>query len=376
MEGEPFTRCLDVLVDDAERAGGISWSDVVRVAAARGLADEVANLLAALNDLDVDVVGVPSGVRLATGHDDKNVSGSLPALMRVHRILRPEQEVTLGQRIQAGIGTASRCFIERRPPRTDEQAIIADGESARNDLIVANVRLVVSMVRRYVYRAGDLDFDDLVQEGTRGLYRAAIKYDPEKGYKFSTYATWWIRQHVERAIDDTGAMIRVPVHLCMEIRRIQHYARDFEVRNGRSPTLAELATGVEQDPGRVQAMLDAVAPVARLDAPVGEDDGGSATLADYVLSDQEPGPEDRVIDQLVAQALIRRLEVVLDPRSMRIVEGRFGLGGGEERTLEYLGAELGITRERVRQIEKKIFQILRSDKEVRTLAETVLGGVA
>ncbi|WP_430791279.1 sigma-70 family RNA polymerase sigma factor [Actinoplanes sp. G11-F43] len=364
-----------MLIDDADRAGKISWTDVVRVATARGLADEVANLLAALVDLDVDVQGVPSGRQLHSGRPGEEKSGSLPALMRAHRILRPEQEVALGRRIQAGIGTAQRCSLERRPPRPDERVVIADGDQARNELIVANIRLVMSMVRRYTYRAGDLEFDDLVQEGTRGLYRAATKYDPEKGYKFSTYATWWIRQHVERAIDDTGTIIRVPVHLWAEIRRIQNYAREFETRNGRSATLAELAAGVEQDPGRVQAMLDAAAPVARLDAPVGADDGGVATLADYVLSDQEPGPEDSVIDQLVARALLRRLEEVLDPRSLRIVEGRFGLDGGEERTLEHLGSELGITRERVRQIEKKIFEVLRGDEEVRALAQTVLGGV-
>jgi len=375
VEAQAFTRCLEVLVDDAERAGKIGWSDVVRVATARGLADEVADLLAALIDLDVDVHDVPSGTKLSARRADA-VPGTLPEFMRSHRILTSEQEIALGRRIQAGVGTASRCSTERRSPRANEQMVIADGDRARNDLIVANVRLVVSMVRRYVHRSGDLEFDDLVQEGTRGLYRAAIKYDPEKGYKFSTYATWWIRQYVERAIDDTGTTIRVPVHLWTEIRRIQHYARDFEARNGRSATLEELAADVEQDPGRVQAMLDAAAPVARLDAPVGAEDGASATLADYVLSDREPGPEDDVIERQVARDLLRRLKVVLDPRSLRIVEGRFGLDGGEERTLDHLGAELGITRERVRQIEKKIFEVLRSDKEVRALAQSVLGDVA
>ncbi len=376
MDAEDFIRCVEVLADDAARAGRLVWSDVVRIATARGLGAELAGLLAELRDLDIEITGAPSGLAPAPSVGARLAAGTLPAFMRTHQILTAEQEVALGRRIQLGVSAAEEATAEERDLDPDESALIADANHARDELIVANVRLVASVVRRYVHRAGDLDFDDLVQEGVKGLHRAAMKFDPEKGYKFSTYATWWIRQHVERAIDDTGSTIRLPVHLWAEIRKVEGYAREFEVRNGRSATLAELAAGVGQDSARVQALLDWATPVARLDSPLASDDGGTATLGDYILTATEPGPEDVVAASQIAAVLRRRLASVLDPRSLRIIEARFGLYGSEELTLEILGIELGISRERVRQIEAKILDVLQKDEEVRSLAQTVLGRLA
>jgi RNA polymerase sigma factor (sigma-70 family) len=376
VESDDFIRCVEVLADDAARAGRLAWSDVVRVTTARGLGDEVSHVAAALGDLDIEVTGAPVGLGAPRPESARLDVGTLPASMRSHVILTAEQEVVLGRRIQLGLRAAERAESEDRAPDPDESALIADGTVARDELITSNVRLVVSVVRRYAHNAGDLEFDDLVQEGVKGLHRAAVKFDPEKGYKYSTYANWWIRQHVERAIDDTGSTIRLPVHLCTEVRKVEHYARDFEVRNGRRATLQELAAGVGQDPARVQALLDWSMPVVRLDSPLNSDEGGFKTLGDVVLAATEPGPEELVADSLVAAKLRRRLASVLDPRSLRIVEGRFGFRGAEELTLESLGAEFSITRERVRQIENKILKVLREDGEVRALAETVLGRVA
>lgn len=376
MERDDFIRCVEVLADDAARAGRLVWSDVVRIATARGLGAEVSLVVAALGDLDVEVVGAPAGLGAPRSTNARSDVGTLPASMRSHLILSAEQETALGRRIQLGLRTAEKAEAEGRAPDPGENALIRDGVLARDELITSNVRLVVSVVRRYVHNAGDLEFDDLIQEGVKGLHRAAVKFDPELGYKFSTYANWWIRQHVERAIDDTGSTIRLPVHLCTEVRKVEHYAREFEVRNGRRATLQELAVGVEQDPARVQALLDWSMPVVRLDSPLNSDEAGVATLGDVVLAATEPGPEELVADSLVAAKLRRRLASVLDPRSLRIVEGRFGLRGTDELTLESLGEEFGITRERVRQIENRILKVLREDREVRALAESLLGRVA
>ncbi len=373
-EGDDFARCVAVLADDAERAGKLEWSDVVRVVTARGLGDALPEIVLALRDLGVEV-DAPVGIAPDGGRSAGREAATLPASMRIHAILRGEDEVNLGRRIQLGLAAAETAASLGADPDPPARALIDDGRQARDALILANIRLVISMVRRYTHRSGDLDFDDLVQEGVKGLHRAAEKFDPEKGFKFSTYASWWIRQSVERAIADTGTLIRLPVHVWEQVRKVENYARSFEARNGRPASLAEIADGVQEDPARVQALLDWSSPVVHLDASVAAVDG-DATLGDFVLVATEPGPEEAVVTSDVAVGLRQRLTEVLDPRSLRIVEARFGFGDQDEATLESIGIEHGISRERVRQLESKIFEVLREDRDVRALAELVLGRAA
>ena len=181
---------------------------------------------------------------------------------------------------------------------------------------------------------------------------------------------------MERAIADTGTLVRLPVHVWEQVRKVENYARSFEAReNGRPARLAEIADGVQEDPARVQALLDWSSPVVHLDASVAAGDG-DATLGDFVLVATEPGPEEAVVTSDVAVGLRQRLTEVLDPRSLRIVEARFGFGDRDEATLESIGADHGISRERVRQLEAKILKVLREDRDVRALAELVLGRAA
>ncbi|MEW2427753.1 sigma-70 family RNA polymerase sigma factor [Micromonospora sp. NPDC047644] len=373
-EGDDFARCVAVLADDAERAGKLEWSDVVRVVTVRGLGDGLAEVVLALRDLGVEV-DAPVGIAPDSGRSAGGDAATLPASMRTHAILRAEDEVNLGRRVQLGLKAAETAASLGVDPDPLARALIEDGRQARDALILANVRLVISMVRRYTHRSGDLDFDDLVQEGVKGLHRAAEKFDPEKGFKFSTYASWWIRQSVERAVADTGTLVRLPVHVWEQVRKVETYARSFEVRNGRPARLSEIADGVQEDPARVQALLDWSSPVVHLDASVAAGDG-DATLGDFVLVATEPGPEEAVVTSDIAVGLRQRLTEVLDPRSLRIVEARFGFGDQDEATLESIGTDHGISRERVRQLEAKIFKVLREDRDVRALAELVLGRAA
>ena len=277
MRAELIARCVEVLVEDADRLGGLPWSRVVAVASRRELdADEVNAVALALIErgVDVETPEVTGRPRVDSGVDRSGHWSGLPAAMRDHRVLSAAEEVALGRRIQLGLDATRRIAELGADDRLRELA--ADGARAREELVRANIRLVVSVAQRALTHAGDLDFDDVVQEGVAGLHRAADKFDPTLGYKFSTYAMWWIRQAIGRGIDDTGHLIRLPVHVWETVRKIARYARDFERRNGREPAPVEIAEALAMDPADVKGLLDVSAPLVRLDVPV-NDEGDSAT---------------------------------------------------------------------------------------------------
>lgn len=365
-------RAFNALLEDAERLGPLSREHVVEVASRRGFnADQTASLLRMVTDSELLASAAATTTtaaapgrggtgRRAQAADLLRTREAMPCRLLDHPVLLAEQEVALGRRIQ--LGRKAREELRRGVDSSELAELAADGDAARQVLIRHNMRLVREIARGSLHAAGDLEFDDLVQEGSFGLNRAAEKFDPERGYKFSTYATAWIRQFISRAIDDTGTTIRVPVHKREELRAIQRYQRAFEVRNNRLPTLEEIASGVAKDTATVQAIVDIAAPLVRLDAPLGEDEEG-ATLVSVLLPPGRP-VEEEVIDRAVYRAIERRLEELgeqYDPRFLRIMEGRFGLHGHDEMTLEALGKEFGITRERVRQLEKKIQTIIQGD---------------
>ncbi|WP_433612576.1 sigma-70 family RNA polymerase sigma factor [Dactylosporangium sp. CA-139114] len=366
MRDELVARTVAVLVEDAERLGVLTWDHVVGIVARRGLdADEVTGVLTRLADEGVTVEREVEDAHSLDDPSDRAIASGLPAQMRRHPILTAEAEVALGRRIQLGL--AARERLNGDADVASVRGLIDDGDRARDELVRSNLRLVVSVAQRYAQSAGDLDFDDLVQEGIVGLQRAAEKFDPGLGFKFSTYATWWIRQAIGRGIDMAGYPIRLPVHVWERVRKINGYARSFESRHGRQPTLREVAEGVEMDAADVQALLDISRPLVRLDTPVGDDDGGG-TLGELLMSNVMPAPEEALLADDVADQVSGIIHSRFDPRSVDILERRFGFVNDEPATLEEIAQVHGVTRERVRQIELKLLMILSADQVIRDLA--------
>ncbi|MGW2210302.1 sigma-70 family RNA polymerase sigma factor [Streptomyces sp. NPDC001781] len=368
--------CVEALLEDSERLGRLERDHVVQVASRRGLdpqqLDRVIAVLRGHGILgDKAARGKSSAFHEAAAAESVGSTGSgqmgyQSGRIGRHRILSAEEEVALGRRIQMGLRAAESRAAGRA---SDELAeMVRDGDAARRTLVRHNVRLAIDIAKRYLPGAGDLEFDDLIQEGILGLNRAAEKFDPTMGYKFSTYGSWWVRQSITRAIANTSSVVRLPVHIREDLRRVNQYARGFEARNGRPPTISELAEALGEKPETIQALLDYSAPIIHLDVPV--DDEGGATLGDLLLASKTEQPEDDTIQELLKEQILKTLDALLseaDPRLMRLLVGRFGLDGEEPMTLDALGKEFGVTRERVRQLEKKLLERLRGSGRLREL---------
>ena len=244
------------------------------------------------------------------------------------------------------------------------RAAQAGDEDARRRLSEANLRLVVSVAKRYAGRG--LPFLDLIQEGNLGLMKAAEKFEPDRGFKFSTYATWWIRQSITRAIADQGRTIRIPVHLVESINRVKKTAGELLRRTGREPTAEEIAAQLDMEPARVRELLQLAQDPISLETPVGEEE--DAHLEDFIQDDEAGVPADEAGRQLLRRELMNVLKS-LTPREERVIALRFGLEDGRARTLEELGREFNVTRERVRQIEAKALRKLRHPSRAKRLRD-------
>jgi RNA polymerase primary sigma factor len=280
-------------------------------------------------------------------------------------LITGEEEVRLAQRIEKGLEAqvqlveledkygdrASIPTEERRPL----ERTMADGLVAKGQLTNANLRLVVSIAKRY--RKGAMQFLDLIQEGNIGLMRAVDKFDWTKGFKFSTYATWWIRQSITRAIADQGRTIRIPVHMVETINKVLRVQRQMLQELGREPTIEELSQKLEDmSPEKVRDILKINQDTVSLEQPVGDEDDFS--LSDTISDDSAEVPADYATRMMLTAAVTEALDQLSD-RERDIIKLRFGLDGGEMRTLEEVGREFGVTRERVRQIESKTLAKLR-----------------
>jgi RNA polymerase primary sigma factor len=272
-------------------------------------------------------------------------------------LLTGEQEVTLAKRIEAGVNAGERLECEAdlsEEATTSLEAVVVDGEMAKKQLTEANLRLVVSIAKRYVGRG--MALLDLVQEGNLGLIRAVEKFDYTKGFKFSTYATWWIRQAITRAIADQARTIRIPVHMVETMNKVMRVQRAMLQELGREPTIEEVAAKVELTPDRVRDIQRIALEPLSLETPVGEEDDSS--LGDFVEDPSAIAPATAAARALLTEAIEEALEELND-RERAVVRLRFGLDDGQVRTLEEVGKEFGVTRERIRQIESKTLAKLR-----------------
>ncbi len=318
-----------------------------------------------LREIDADDVQQPFD--LSAISSDDTVGLYLKEMARVP-LLTTEQEVDLAQRIERGnfsedelVNPNGKLTAQKR---AELNGYIQDARAARDHLIKANTRLVVSIAKRYMGRG--VPFLDLIQEGNLGLMKAVEKFDYHRGYRFSTYATWWIRQTITRAIADQGRTIRVPVHMSDRIRRLYKIARQLEQNIGHKPTPEEIAEAMEIDARKVQWMMRVSWRPLSLETPVGEDE--DTELGSFVEDDSSPTPTQTAYQNLLRDK-IEEVLATLSPREARILRLRFGLHSGRPCTLEEVGQKFGLTRERIRQIEGKALRRLRHPRRARQLRD-------
>jgi RNA polymerase primary sigma factor len=302
---------------------------------------------------------------LANIDTDDTIGLYLKEVSRVP-LLTADEEVQLAQRIENGRISREELAKGNASPRRrmELRSLIEDGWAAREHLITANSRLVISVAKKYMGRG--VPFLDLIQEGNIGLIRATKKFDYRRGHKFSTYATWWIRQAVTRAIADQGRTIRVPVHMGDQINKLLRVQHQLTQRLGRDPSVEELANALEVPPKKVENMIQVARRPLSLETPT--DDEEDSVLGDFIEDDEAAPPDDTATYNLLREHLGEVLNG-LPPREVRILQLRYGLLDGQAYTLEEVGRKMGVTRERVRQIEAQALSRLRHPSIRRKLRD-------
>src|SRR5437588_10643925 len=379
---------VEDLLEAASEQGAVTFAEVRKALDEAGVGPaEAKRVIRLINErgitIGADAPGAAPPADLVVVEDDFVDDGSwdqeVPTtdLVRVYltdigkvALLNAEQEVDLAKRIEAGLFAAEKIRAAdaketKKIPaklRRDLEWIAADGVRARNHLLEANLRLVVSLAKRY--QGKGLTLLDLIQEGNIGLVRAVEKFDYTKGYKFSTYATWWIRQALQRAMADQGRTIRVPVHMVEQINKALRVKRDLATELGREPTFDELGKALDMTGERVEEILGYGRETLSLETPVGDD--GTATFGEFIEDGDAPIAAD-VVDFGLLQDRLRSVLGTLPDRSAAVMRMRFGLDDGRARTLDEVGKELNLTRERIRQIERDTLKDLRRSQTAATL---------
>ena len=311
---------------------------------------------------ELEDLSVPEGINI-----DDHVKMYLKEIGKVN-LLTPEEELSLAKRMADG--EKAKEQLEEIGEEIDEDTkkqidlLIADGEKAKKSLAEANLRLVVSIAKRYVGRG--MLFLDLIQEGNLGLIKAVDKFDYTKGYKFSTYATWWIRQAITRAIADQARTIRIPVHMVETINKLVRVSRQLVQELGREPTPEELAKELNMPVDKVREISKISQEPVSLETPIGEEE--DSHLGDFIPDEDAPAPSEAASFVLLKEQLGAVLET-LSEREAKVLRLRFGMDDGRARTLEEVGKEFNVTRERIRQIEAKALRKLRHPSRSRKLKD-------
>ena len=309
------------------------------------------------------------GVELLTDLDATDERGVSADLVRAYlngigrtRLLTAVEEVELSKRIEAGLYAEEKLAEAGDDLAPLLEIIIAEGKAAKNHLLEANLRLVVSIAKRYTGRG--MAFLDLIQEGNLGLIRAVEKFDYTKGYKFSTYATWWIRQAITRAMADQARTIRIPVHMVEQVNRMVRARRDLAATLGREPSIGEIAKAMSVPEFQVIELISYDREPVSLDQAVGED--GESALGDFVAAVDAGNPAN-AIGQGELRNEVEIVLATLSERESAVIRLRFGLDDGRQRTLDEVGREFGLSRERIRQIEKVTMLKLRDPERASRL---------
>ncbi len=361
---------VDELTKRGTQRGFLTASEVLQALEdARAPAESFETVFERLRAADIEIAEEGPDA-LATGITaEELVSVSDPVRMYLQEIgrvplLTPQQEVELALQVEAGVKAADKLATGEFS--TEDRVILQRtariGQQAKDRLVEANLRLVVSIAKKYVGRG--MPLLDLIQEGNLGLMRAVEKFDYRKGFKFSTYATWWIRQAVTRALADQARTIRVPVHMVETINKLAQVQRQLLQELGREPNIAEIAGEMEVEPGRVTELRQIAQDPVSLETPLGEDD--ESTLGDFVEDSEAEVPVEAASFRLLQEYVAHALEE-LNERERQVIVMRFGLADGRVRTLEEVGAHFNVTRERVRQLETKALAKLRHPARSRRL---------
>ena len=353
----------DIVADVAEAV------DITAVETELPAADEVEEVVVpgggfVLSNTEDD--DIPTQSTTITGATADPVKDYLKQIGKV-ALLNAELEVELAKRIEAGLFAEEKLAGKRKLARDMERDlkwVVKDGQKAKSHLLEANLRLVVSLAKRYTGRG--MQFLDLIQEGNLGLIRAVEKFDYTKGYKFSTYATWWIRQAITRAMADQARTIRIPVHMVEVINKLARVQRQLLQDLGREPTPEELARELDMTPEKVVEVQKYGREPISLSTPLGED--GDSEFGDLIEDTEAVVPADAVGFTMLQRELERILQS-LHPREAGVIKSRFGLGDGVQKTLDQIGEEFGVTRERIRQIESKTMSKLRHPSRSQMLRD-------
>jgi len=339
--------------------------EIAEVAGLDGL-DATEAEAAALSEAANPAAGVEVDLDDQTSTMGDSVHTYLKSIGRTS-LLTAEQEVNLAKRIEAGLFAEHKLASEADLPekyRRELELVAEDGRRAKAHMLEANLRLVVSVAKKYSDRG--LSLLDVVQEGNLGLIRAVEKFDYTKGYKFSTYAMWWIRQAIQRGFADSARTIRLPVHVLEMLSKLSRVERDMHQRLGREPTPEELAVELDRTPDQIEELLRTSRQPISLDSTIGED--GETSIGDLIEDTDAPEASELVDRQLMADQLRHALDA-LTPREATIMAMRFGLYDGNPHTLDEIGRALGLTRERIRQLEKQSLSKLRHPSRAQPLLD-------
>lgn len=344
---------IDQFIENAKAKGTVNQNDIIQIAEKAGYdSDQFEGLCEILENSGIEIDYADSAETVDIEESNRDIEKVLA-----------DEGIAVDDPVRMYLKDIGRIpLLNQDREQYLSERILQGDERAKNELVEANLRLVVSIAKKYVGKG--IFFLDLIQEGNLGLIKAVEKFDHTKGFKFSTYATWWIRQSITRAIADQARTIRIPVHMVETIHKVSRTSRQLLQELGREPTVDEISDRLGMNAEKVREILNTAQEPVSLETPVGEEE--DTHLADFIPDESSPTPSEAVSFQLLKEQLDKVLHT-LTPREEMVIKLRFGFDDGRPRTLEEVGAEFNITRERIRQIEAKALRKLRHQSRSKIL---------